>query len=163
MGQIQIHELMAKLKLDGMRHGLEQTMAEATNESWSPSELLDQLLQSEYDWRERRRTERLLKNSKLKINPALEDVDFTAERTITRSQIKELYNLDWLYQGRPILLIGPTGVGKTFIAQALGHHACRRRHSVLFMSISNLLENQMLARASGTYLKFRNKLTKPET
>jgi DNA replication protein DnaC len=162
MGTTQVHNLMATLKLDGMRHGLEQTLQEATHEGWSLTELLDNLLQAEYDWRERRRTERLLKNSRLKIKPALEDFDFTAKRTISRSQIKELYNLGWLSRGRPLLMIGPTGVGKTFLAQALGHHACRRRHSVLFMSISHLLENQMLARASGTYLKFRDKLIKPD-
>jgi DNA replication protein DnaC len=124
-------------------------------------ELLDSLLQTESDYREEKRSQRLRKNSKLKIKPALEDFDFTAKRSISRGQIKELYGLEWINQGRAVLLIGQTGVGKTFIAQALGHHACRHKQSVLFMSISNLIENQALARSSGTYLKFKEKLIKP--
>ncbi|MBU0505957.1 IS21-like element helper ATPase IstB [bacterium] len=157
----QIKNIMFDLKLLGMLHCLEGTLKDATEESWGPTEVLDVLLQAENDFREDKRSERLLKNSKLKIKPALEDFDFTAKRTITRKEIKELYSLEWIKMGRPILIIGPTGVGKTFIAQALGHHACRHKQPVLFMSISDLLEHQMLARTTKTYLKFKAKLTKP--
>lgn len=148
------------MKMDGMLHCLDQQLSEASSQGWSHTELLDSLLQAEYDSRESAKTQRRLKNSKLKSQPAFEDFDFTAKRSISKTQIKELYGLKWM--GRPLLLIGPTGVGKTFIATALGHHVCHHKHTALFMSISNLLEYQMLSRASGTYLKFRDKLIKPD-
>jgi DNA replication protein DnaC len=162
MGSAQIKNVMAELKLEGMLRGLDQTLQEAQKEGWSPTDLLDQLLQQEYDFREQRTIERRLLNAKLKTKPGLEDFDFTAKRNITREQIKELYHLKWLEVGRPLLLMGPTGIGKTFFAQALGVRVCSQKKTVLFMSISNLFEHQMLARASGTYLKFRDKLTKPD-
>jgi len=71
-------------------------------------------------------------------------------------------SLNWCEQGRPLILIGQTGVGKTYIAQAAGLQACLSGKSVMFMSVSTLLENQVLARSTNSYLKFREKLTKPD-
>ena len=92
--------------------------------------------------------------------PAFEDFDFTAKRSITKVEIKEIYTLGWLNDARPLLLIGETGVGKTFIAQAVGLHACASGKSVLYMSITALQENLAIARSSGTYLRYRAKLAK---
>lgn len=161
MAVAQVKNLMAEMKLKGMLAGLDKCLADATTESWSHAELLDSLIQSEYDFRESRRITNKIKAAKLKIQPSLEDFDFTAKRSITKTQIKDLYQLKWLSQGRPVLIIGQTGVGKTFIAQALALHACRNKHSALFMNLTTLLENLMLARSSGTYLKFRDKIAKP--
>lgn len=153
---------MLEMKLGGMLHSYDQTLREATDEGLCPSEVIDQLLQAEYDWREEKRTERLVKQAKLSTKPCLEDFDFTAKRSIKKTQVKELYKLKWLEQGRPVLLVGPTGVGKTFIAQALAHHACHHKRSAIFMTISTFLENLMLARASNTYLKFRSRMVRPD-
>jgi hypothetical protein len=64
-----------------------------------------------------------------------------AKRSITKAEIKEIYTLGWLNDARPLVLIGQAGVGKTFIAQAIGLHACASGKSVLYMSITALLEN----------------------
>ncbi len=73
---------------------------------------------------------------------------------------EEIYTLGWLNDARPLLLIGETGVGKTFIAQAVGMHPCANGKSVLYMSITALQENLAIARSSGTYLRYRAKLAK---
>jgi DNA replication protein DnaC len=153
---------MAEMKLEGMLKNLEETLNMAAQNQWSHTDMLDALVQAEYDFREKKRTGILLKNSKLKSMPALEDIDLTAKRDITKVQVKELYTLGWLGHSRPLLIIGPTGVGKTFLAQALGHHACRRKYSTLFMTFANLLEHQAMARTAGTYIKLRDKLIKPQ-
>jgi len=85
---------------------------------------LDTLLQAETDYRQARETGYRSKSAKFTLRPAFEDIAFTASRSISKVQIKELYSLQWLNEGRPMLLIGQSGVGKTFLAQAIRWHAC---------------------------------------
>jgi DNA replication protein DnaC len=154
--------LMADMKLLGMLGAFDQLVADATRDQTSYSELLDALLQSEADYRQERKTGYRIKVAKFTLRPAFEDIDFTASRSITKTQIKELYGLQWLHDARPVLLIGQTGVGKTFLAQPAGLHACACGNSVLYMTLTTWLENLALARSSGTYLRYRDKLAKPD-
>lgn len=159
MGINQTKHLMDEMKFYGMAAALDQLLSEAQAQSWSHTEFLDAALQAEYDYRENKKLVYRLKTSRLKIHPAFEDFDFTAKRSITKSQIKEIYQLKWI--GRPVVLIGQTGVGKTFIAQAIGAHACQNKYTVLYMRASTFLEELMLAKSSGSYLKFKLKISKP--
>jgi DNA replication protein DnaC len=154
--------LMAEMKLLGMLAAFDTVLNEATRDQSAFSEFIDALLQAELDYRQERKTGYRIKAAKFTLRPAFEDIDFTASRSITKTQIKELYALQWLQDARPVLLIGPTGVGKTFIAQAAGLHACASRKSVLYMTLTTWLENLALARSSGTYLRYRDKLAKPD-
>jgi DNA replication protein DnaC len=141
MSVAQVKNFMSELKLTGMSNIFEETVKDATENSWTHSEFLDVLLQSESDWREERKIKIRIKNSKLKMNSSFEDFDFTTNRSITKAQIKEIYTLKWIEQSRPLLLIGQTGVGKTFIAQAVGLHACEKGKLVLFMTVTTWMEN----------------------
>jgi DNA replication protein DnaC len=154
--------LMAEMKLLGMFGAFDETVAAATRDQTSYTEFLDTLLQAEADYRQERKTSYRVKAARFTLRSAFEDIDFTANRSISKSQIKELYSLQWLNEGRPVLLIGPTGVGKTFLAQAAGLHACACGKSVLYMTVTTWLENIALARSSGTYLRYRDKLARPD-
>jgi DNA replication protein DnaC len=154
--------LMADMKLLGMFDAFDRLVTEATRSQWSCTDFLDAMLQAESDFRSERKTKRRIKAAKFALRPSFEDFDFTASRSITKAQIKDLYSLHWLADARPVLLIGQTGVGKTFLAQALGLHACASGKSVLYMTFTTWLENLALARSAGTYLKFRDKCTKPD-
>jgi DNA replication protein DnaC len=154
--------LMAEMKLLGMFAAYDQAVTDATRDQTGYSEFLDTLLQAETDYRQERKTGYRIKAAKFALRAAFEDIDFTANRSITKTQIKELYSLQWLNEGRPVLLIGQTGVGKTFIAQAIGLHACACGKSVLYMTVTTWLENVALARSSGTYLRYRDKIAKPD-
>jgi DNA replication protein DnaC len=153
---------MAEMKLLGMSAAFDRLLTDATADQWSCSDFLDAMLQAEVDFRSERKTKRRIKAAKFAIRPSFEDFDFTANRSITKAQIKELYSLHWLSEGRPVLLVGQTGVGKTFIAQAVGLHACASGKSVLYMTFTTWLENLALARSASTYLKFRDKLARPD-
>jgi DNA replication protein DnaC len=131
---------MAEMNMLGMLAVLDKTLAEATRDKISYTEFADILLQAEADYRQERKTVNRIKAAKFTVRPAFEDFDFTAERSITKTEIKEIYTLGWLNDARPLLLIGETGVGKTFIAQAVGLHACASGKSVLYMSITALQE-----------------------
>ena len=133
--------LMTEMKLLGMFAAYDRVVAEATRDQTAYSEFLDTLLQAEIDYRQERKTGYRIKAARFTLRPAFEDIDFTASRSISKTQIKELYGMQWLAEGRPVLLIGQTGVGKTFIAQATGLHACARGKSVLYMTVTTWLEN----------------------
>lgn len=157
-----VQNFMAEMKMLGMMGVFEKSLKEATESKWSYSEFLDVMLQAESDFRAERKSARRIQAAKFKIRPAFEDFDFTAGRSITKAQLREIHQLKWLTQGRPLVLIGQTGVGKTFIAQAAGLHACQSGKSALFLNITTWMENLALARSCGTYLKFRDKLAKPD-
>lgn len=112
--------LMAEMKLLGMMSAFDQTVSDATRDQTSYTEFLDTLLQAESDYRQERKTGHRIKAARFTLRPSFEDFDFTASRSISKAQIKEIYSLNWLREGRPLLLIGQNGVGKTFIAQAVG-------------------------------------------
>jgi DNA replication protein DnaC len=162
MGVVQMKNMMEDLRLTGMLRSFDRLKSEATKGAWAAEELLDHLLQEECMFRDDQSKERRLKNSKLEKLPRLEDFDFAVKRSITKAMIKDLLSLKWLEQGRAVLLTGPTGIGKSFIAEALAHQACLRKRTALFISFSDLLEHQRLARSSGQYLRWRSKMAKPE-
>jgi DNA replication protein DnaC len=162
MSMTQIKSLMLELKLHGFAAALERTAEEAKKHEWSSEEWLDALLQAEADFRERRKTARRIKQSKLKTQASFEDFDFTAKRSITKAEIREIYSLKWLEEGRPLVLVGQTGVGKTYIAQAAGLHACQNGKTALFLSMNHFLEQQAEARHTGSYLKFRDRMIRPD-
>jgi RecG-like helicase len=139
--------LMAEMKLLGMFAAFDQSVSDATRDQTSYSEFLDTLLQAEADYRQERKTGYRIKAAKFTLRPAFEDIDFTASRSISKAQIKELYGMQWLAESRPVLLIGQTGVGKTFIAQATGLHACACGKSVLGSAGSGKTEISTIAAA----------------
>lgn len=162
MSMTQVRHLMQELRLHGMATLLDKTIEDAKKDDWTTEELIDALLQAESDFRDRRKIKNRIKASKLKHQASFEDYDFTAKRSLTKPQLKEIYSLKWLDEGRPLVLIGQTGVGKSFLAQAAGLHACSNGKSALFLSVTHWMEQQASARATGTYLKFREKMIRPD-
>lgn len=158
----QVRHLMQELRLHGMATTLEKSLEDAKKDDWTTEELIDALLQAEAEFRERRKTQNRIKSSKVPQQAAFEDWDFQTKRSLTKPQLKEIYSLKWLHDGRPFVLIGPTGVGKSFLAQAAGLHACQNGKSALFLSVTYWMEQQALARQTGTYLKFREKMIRPD-
>lgn len=157
MSAVLSRNLMAQLKLLGMAATFDRALKDATEQQWSGTELFNVLLQAESDYRCERKVKGLIKAAKFPLKSRLEDYDLTAKRSLTKTDIKDLASLEWLRQGRPVLLVGQTGVGKS----SIGMHACLAGHSALFWSVTQWLEELALARSSGTYLQWREKLTRP--
>lgn len=162
MGTTQIRTLMHDMKLFGMAEHVDKTAQQATSEGWSFFEFIDVLLQAESESRNRRRTESRIKASKIRRTASFEDYDFTAKRSLTKAQLKEIQSLKWCDDGRPLVLIGQTGVGKTYLAHAAGLHACQAGKTVVCLSTTTFLEQLMLARTTNSYLKFKEHFIKPD-
>jgi len=154
--------LMAEMQLTGMLAAFERIIADATRDQIAYTEFLDALLQAELDARAERAAARRLSAAKLPVRVSLDDFDYTAKRSITKTQVRELQSLTWLKDGRPLVLVGQTGVGKSYIAQAIAMQACQHGKSALYLSVTTWLENLALARTTGTYLRYRDRLAKPD-
>lgn len=124
-------------------------------------ERFSMLVDAEHTARENRRLTRLLKQAGLRISDAcVEDISTSAARGIDKAMLRKLISLDWLNNRMNVLLTGATGVGKSYLACALGQLACRRGHKVLYRRVPRLFEEIALAKADGTYTRLLVKLSK---
>ncbi|QAU22957.1 AAA family ATPase [Dyella sp. M7H15-1] len=145
-------EHLRALKLDGMAQALEEQRLLPACHDLPFEDRLGMLVDRERHWRDGRRQERLLRVAKLKHAQAcLEDVQYSADRGIDKRLIATLSGGDWIRQGQSVLLTGPTGVGKTWLACALGQHACRQGFPVLYQRVPRLAEMLRIAHADGSF------------
>jgi DNA replication protein DnaC len=148
------------MRLIGMARGLEGQLTDAEIHSLGFEERLGLLVDHEWTYRESRRLERLLREARLRENACTEDIDWQAQRGMDRSQVGSLATLRWLAESRNLIITGPTGTGKTYLACAFGNAACRGGHRTLYRRSTKLFEEIKLARADGTYLKLLARIAK---
>jgi len=137
--QHQLETTLRSLGLSGMLDTLEARLAQAHAGDLGHLEFLQTLCQDEISRRDAAALDRRVKAARFEAAATLEDYDFTFNPKIPAALIRDLATLRFLNAGESIILHGPVGVGKTMIAQALGHHACRRGYSVTFTKTSRLL------------------------
>ena len=140
------------LKLDGMARALEEQRLLPACQDLAFEDRLGLLVDRERSWRDGRRLERLLRAAKLKhAGACLEDISYSGGRGIDKRLVANLSGGDWIRQGQSILLTGPTGVGKTWLACALGQQACRQGFPVLYQRVPRLTETLRIAHADGSF------------
>ena len=153
-----INSLAAQLQQIGMcaiPAGLDDFLARATKARWSPRQVLEQLGQMEADERSRRSLERRLRLSGIKSFKPMADFDWSWPAKIERDVIERALTLDFLHEGRNLVLVGRNGLGKTMIAQNICHAAVLAGSSVLFRSAPALLEELHRQTPEGRRRKLR--------
>jgi len=119
------------------------------------------LVDAEYLARDNRRLARLLKEAQLRLPEAcLEDVETSSSRGLERSQLAQLAPCGWVAEHQNVIISGPTGVGKSYLACALGQQACRRGFRVLYRRMPRLFEELSLAKAEGAYARLLGKIAR---
>jgi DNA replication protein DnaC len=119
------------------------------------------LVDAEYAARDNRKLARLLKQAQLRISDAcIEDVEVGAARGVDKGQLRQLATCQWIGEHHNVLVSGATGVGKTYLACALGQMACRRGIKVIYRRVPRLFEELALAKADGSYARVLSKLAK---
>jgi DNA replication protein DnaC len=118
------------------------------------------LVDREMTYRESRRLERLLREARLKQNACLEEIDYTHRRGLEKSQMAVLEGCDWIRVGHNVVITGPTGSGKSWLACALGNAACRQGISVIYSGAGRLLEELGVRRGNGSWVRRMGKLGK---
>jgi DNA replication protein DnaC len=155
---IQTNSLSAQLGQIGLRAlpaNLDDFLARATKARWSPHQMLEQLVQSEAAERSRRSLERRLRLSGIKSFKPMADLDWAWPTKIERDVIERALTLDFLQEGRNLVLVGTNGLGKPMIAQNIGHAAVMAGSSVLFRSAPALLEDLHRQSPEGRRRKLR--------
>ena len=153
-------EKLHAMKLNGMADGFKEQLVHTTMNELSFEERFGLLVDRQWSWKEDRRMRRLLKNAKLKINGCIEDIDYKTPRGIDKSVILHLANGDWITRAQNVIITGPTGVGKTYLACALAHRACRMGSTAFYTRIPRLFQELAIARGDGSYPTIMKKLTK---
>lgn len=156
-------EKLYALRLGAMAAALQEQQKDAKVSSLSFDERLAMLVDSEHLARDNRRIKTLLKDAELRIPSAcLEDVEASAQRGIDKGMLRQLASCAWIDQNLNTLINGATGVGKSYLACALGQAACRRGLRVLYRRMPRLFDELTLARADGTYAKHLRKLARAQ-
>jgi len=157
----QTMEKLYAMKLPAMAEAFREQM-ELPNgcDNLSFQERFGLLVDRQWTWKEYRRMQRLLKNAKLKVNACVEDIDYKSPRGIDKTVMLNLISCQLLRKQQNVIIVGPTGVGKTFLACALANKACRENFSALYTRIPRLFQELAMAKADGSYIKMMTKLAK---
>ncbi|MCD6357784.1 MAG: IS21-like element helper ATPase IstB [Thermoproteales archaeon] len=151
-------EKLYHMKLDGMAEAFKEQILQPDLAQMSFEERFALLVERHWTWKEDRRMKRLLSLAKLKINACIEDLDYRAPRGLQKSVILRLSSCDWVRNAHNVIITGPTGAGKTYLACALANRACRMGLSAFYIRIPNLFQDLAIARADGSYSKIMKKL-----
>lgn len=153
-------QMLAAMRLHGILGSFDERLREATTHSWGHTEFISAVLTDEKLYRDNIRVRNRLRAAQFRVQASLERFNPTPTRSITKTQVRDLGQLRWLVEGRNVLLFGPTGVGKTYLASALGNEACLRGYSCLFLGTNVFIEKVRTARLDGSYLRLRDRLIK---
>lgn len=148
------------LKLFGMARGFEERLNSPNHAALSHAEFIGLLVQDEKTYRDNRRLKRLLKKARLRQAACLEDIDYRHPRGLGKQVILELSSTRWLDAHRNVLITGPTGVGKSYLACALGNFAARAGYTVLYIRAPRLFESLQQSQGDGSHLKTLTRLAK---
>ena len=150
------------LRLTGMAVAFEQQLAQPAAQELSFEERFALLLDQEILYRDNRRLARLLKAAKLRVGACVEDIDYRHPRGIDRSFMSTLASCQWVQRHQNLVITGPAGSGKTWLACALANQACRLGLSVRYVRLPRLFEMLRIAHGDGSYPRLMNQLAKAD-
>jgi DNA replication protein DnaC len=162
MSYTTITERMRALKLQGMAIALENVLTSKQASHLNGEQLLELLIQQEYDDRKSRKIDRLRTQAKFRYNAALEQITPSAKRNLDANQLASLSTCAWIEKAENLLITGPTGAGKSHLASAFGNQACLNGHRVHYFNSQKLFYNLRLSRMDGSHRKLISQLAKSE-
>ncbi len=155
-------EKLTTMRFTGMAAALEEQMQMEVPPDMSFEERLGLLLDREQAVRETRRMKTRLRKAKLRQQASVEDIDFRHPRGLDRALVLRLADCNWIKQHNNLIITGPTGVGKSYLACAFAEKACREGFSALYLRTTKLFEDLSLAKGDGRYLKLLTSFSKTD-
>lgn len=156
-------QLMKQMRFFGMQRAFTTTMETgALSTSYTNDELIAYLIQSEWDDRHNRRIERLTKSARFRYTAVMEAIDYRPSRQLDKNLIQRLASCDFIQKKENVLITGSTGVGKSYLASAIGHQACSIGQKVMYFNTAKLFTLLKTSKADGSYLKQINRLERQD-
>jgi len=155
-------EKLKNMKFHGMAKAFEEQLNSSDFDSLSFAERLGLLVDRELSDRENDRLALRLKQARLRQQACIEDIDYQQPRGLDKSQIRQLSTCQWIKEHLNVLICGPTGAGKSYIACALGHKACLEGFKVQYQRALRLFRELGVARGDGRYSKLMNAMAKTD-
>jgi DNA replication protein DnaC len=157
---MKVTDQMESLRLAGMNRCWQSLIETRQNTTLALSDGLELLLQAETQYRQNNRLNRLQKNACFRYQASLEEISFAQGRGLNKSVVLGLSDCSFIDRGESVLISGPTGAGKSFLASAYGHQACAMGYKTMYFNTQKLLLKLKMHRADGTIFKFMDKLNK---
>lgn len=146
-------EKMRKMGFFGMYRALKTSLESGKQENYTPDEMVAQLIETEWDDRRNRSISRQITNARFRYKAAIEELHYHTDRNIDRNQIMRFAECTFIDKHENILITGSTGIGKSYIASALGHQACAQGYRVMYHNTAKLFGKLKMAKADGSYIK----------
>lgn len=155
-------EKLTTLRFTGMAAALDEQMQMDSLDDMGFEERLGLLLDREIAVRQTRRMNTRLRKARLRQDSCIEDIDFRHPRGLDKSLVMRLAGCDWIKAHNNLIITGPTGVGKTYLACAFAQKACREGFNTIYLRISKLFEDLSLSKGDGRYLKLLSSFAKAD-
>jgi len=153
---------LRKMKFFGMFHAFKSSMETGKTNDYTADELLAHLVEAEWDDRQNRRIDRAIYYAHFRYKASVESIHYHAERSIDRNQIMRLADCTFIDRYENLLITGSTGIGKSYVASAIGHQACILGYKVFYASTPKLFAKLKMAKADGSYIKETAKIERQE-
>jgi len=155
-------EQLHQMKLHTMAAAFKEESERPNNTDLTFEDRFGMLVEREWLFRENRRIDSRLKSAKLKHQAAIEDIDFRAPRGLDKSVFLSLANCQWIKNNHNVIITGPTGIGKSYLAEALTNKACREGCTARYYRAPRLFQELAMARGDGSYAVLLQKLAKTD-
>jgi len=160
MNNNQTVEKLRKMRINAMADLHQQTVRNNQLDNTTADEYIGLLTDHEWEDRQHKKINRLQKQARFKEKSSIADISYTENRNLDKNMFERLATLDFMKKDENIIITGPSGVGKSFIAQALGNQACLTGYKVLYANTARYFTKLKLAKIDGTYMKELQKLLK---
>lgn len=162
MSNTSIINKMAGMKLTGMLRTYQTILQSNQHHDLTHEELINMLIQAEWEERENKRMGRLIRQAHFRYSACIEEINFTATRKLDKTMLLRLAENTYLTRKENILISGATGVGKSYIASALGHQACLQGYKTLYFNTQKMFSRLKMLKADGSYTKEINKIERAD-
>jgi DNA replication protein DnaC len=156
------HHKLAAMKLHGMASAFDEHIKDRHHDKLLFEERFGMMVDREWTERQQRRLKRRLSSARLREPACMEDIDYRHPRNLDRSVMQRLSTCRWVAEHENVVIVGPTGLGKTWLGCALSNKACREGYSAIYVRLPRLFHALQIARADGSYMKELARMAKAD-